>query len=640
MSKPATTLPSLRRQLVWTWLGLGIVTVVLSGVLVSFLIYMELRDQTLQRAEHIAKLLQTNIESLSDLDALQRLVTSASAGQDVEHIVVVSNQPSTVLAANRLKWTTHPLANLDNPHLRDELTTTLQKRLVQQHISVDTVGYTMPVLLNRVLQQEALHWGAVTIHLHTVGLYQRALVNGLQSAAAIFLVIALYFFLAFGRIRTLVLQPLQTLYNALNAMEHNNQVEIPATDMRSLEFAGLSQHLREAFNALASKQAELARLAMIVQSTDQGVIIMDAEGRIEWINKGMEGISAYHLQEVQGKTLKEALRGASAKSLQRISDAIQQGQAIEQELYHQPRLGQGVWLDCRIQAVKDNNRVKYFFAIARNINEQKTMQAVLAEERALLTQRVEERTQELTAANRELEKLSELKSQFIASMSHELRTPLNAILGFSGSLLEQRHGELNTYQQRSVSHIETSGRHLLEVINDILDLSKIEAGKFELRKGRVSLQEVGLSSLAFIRPQAEQQQLQVHLDIAESLTWIDADERRLRQILINLLSNAVKFTPPNGSIGLEIYPHNEDIVFCVWDTGIGIDEANQTYLFLPFYQLDSSLTRSHDGTGLGLLLSSQFAKLHGGHISLESVVGQGSRFYVHLPRHLANATDA
>ncbi len=269
----------------------------------------------------------------------------------------------------------------------------------------------------------------------------------------------------------------------------------------------------------------------------------------------------------------------------------------------------------------------------QEIAERKRAEQALEAERKLLAQRVAARTADLQTANLELARAARLKDEFLASMSHELRTPLNAVLGMSEALQEGVFGEVNENQRQSLKSIEESGRHLLELINDILDLSKIEAGKLELELRPVALKSVCESSLRLVRQDAMKKRIRVHSRIDEEIELFVADERRLKQILVNLLSNAVKFTPKGGEIGLDVAGDKENHVvqFVVWDTGIGISEEGMKRLFQPFVQLDSRLSREYAGTGLGLSLVQRLAAMHGGEVSVVSEVGQGSRFTVRLP---------
>jgi PAS domain S-box-containing protein len=239
----------------------------------------------------------------------------------------------------------------------------------------------------------------------------------------------------------------------------------------------------------------------------------------------------------------------------------------------------------------------------------------------------------LKDAIQELERALRVKDEFLANMSHELRTPLNAIIGLSDSMLEGFTGDLNPKQQKYISTVLDSGQHLLSLINDILDLAKIGAGQVTLEPNLVAVNSVCQSSLLMIKQLALKKSLAVHIDIDEQIDFITADERRLKQMIVNLLTNAVKFTPAKGQVGLEVRGDrtNQWTRFTVWDTGIGISKEDQARLFQPFVQVNSSLVRDAGGTGLGLALVAQMARLHGGHVSLESEPGKGSRFSFTLP---------
>jgi signal transduction histidine kinase len=217
-------------------------------------------------------------------------------------------------------------------------------------------------------------------------------------------------------------------------------------------------------------------------------------------------------------------------------------------------------------------------------------------------------------------------------MSHELRTPLTGVLGMAEALQAQTYGPLNARQLRSLQVIESSGRHLLELINDILDLSKIEAGQFELNRSFCSIEAVCRASLLMVSGMAHEKDQALSFSITPAQLYANVDPRRLKQMLVNLLSNAVKFTPEHEALGLEVEADGEaEIRLTVWDTGIGIAADGILKLFQPFTQLDSSLTRQYTGSGLGLALVRKMAELHGGRIEVQSEPGRGSRFSVILP---------
>jgi CheY-like chemotaxis protein len=226
-----------------------------------------------------------------------------------------------------------------------------------------------------------------------------------------------------------------------------------------------------------------------------------------------------------------------------------------------------------------------------------------------------------------------MKDEFLANMSHELRTPLNAILGLSESLLEQTPGPVNEKQHKYLGTINESGRHLLELINDILDLAKIESGQIKLDPGRVNIDTVCETSLRMIKQLAQKKNQTVQVEIEKDIGQVWADERRLKQMMVNLLSNAVKFTPEGGQLGLKVGVNylEAQLLISIWDHGIGIREEDLKRLFQPFVQLDSSLSRESSGTGLGLALVAEMARLHGGSVSVSSQPGQGSQFTILLP---------
>jgi len=256
-------------------------------------------------------------------------------------------------------------------------------------------------------------------------------------------------------------------------------------------------------------------------------------------------------------------------------------------------------------------------------------------ERQRAEAKLRQRTAELSAANLALAKASRLKDEFLASMSHELRTPLTGILAFAQVMQKSIYGSLNEKQLKAMRSIEDSGHHLLELINDILDLSKIEADKMEMELAVVLADEVCQSSLRLVKgmAQAKNQKLTYRLDPPD--LRLRADNRRLKQMLVNLLSNAIKFTPASGKLGLVVEgdSHLRVVRFTVWDTGIGIPAEQLPKLFQSFVQLDGRLAREHTGTGLGLALVRRMAEMHGGRVTVtsEGLSGLGSRFTITLP---------
>ncbi len=274
-------------------------------------------------------------------------------------------------------------------------------------------------------------------------------------------------------------------------------------------------------------------------------------------------------------------------------------------------------------------------ALAQEFNR---MAGRLRESYANLEQKVDDRThaladamQEVEAKSQQLEAVSQHKSEFLAHMSHELRTPLNAIIGFSEVLMEQTVGELNPKQRRYLSDILDSGLHLLSVINDILDLSKVEAGRMDLDVARFWLPETLEESLTMVREEASRRGILLDLNVDAEVGFFDGDERKVKQILFNLLSNAVKFTPNKGGVHLTAEAADGEVRISVADTGVGIAPEDQESIFEEFYQARARSTEAMPGTGLGLPLAKRFVELHGGRIWVTSEVAVGSTFIFALP---------
>lgn len=239
--------------------------------------------------------------------------------------------------------------------------------------------------------------------------------------------------------------------------------------------------------------------------------------------------------------------------------------------------------------------------------------------------------EELLNAKAVAELESKTKSEFLASMSHEIRTPLNAIIGYSDMLLDGILGELSEKQARSLGHISSSGRHLLELINNILDLSKVESGRVELNYEDFYASEVLGNVINIISPLAKKKNINLKASFEQEDISVCADKVRFKQILYNLVSNAIKFTPDNGVVKIVVSEKDDMLEVSVSDKGIGISSEDQKKLFTPFSQIDSDLSRQHDGTGLGLSLVKQLVELHGGNVSVESEPGKGSAFTFRIP---------
>ncbi len=256
--------------------------------------------------------------------------------------------------------------------------------------------------------------------------------------------------------------------------------------------------------------------------------------------------------------------------------------------------------------------------------------AQLKDHRDRLEDEVRERTRELAIAKDRAEAADRIKSAFLATMSHELRTPLNSIVGFTGILLQGMAGPLTDEQRKQLGMVQGSARHLHALINDVLDISKIEAGQLEIVVAQVAMSEVVTSVVQTIKPLAERKGIAVRTEIAAEVGTLESDRRRLEQVLLNLVNNGVKFTE-RGEVVIRCALDGEWLVTAVSDTGIGIAAADLGTLFVPFQQLDAGLSRAHEGTGLGLSISQRLVELLGGTISVASEPGVGSTFSFRLP---------
>lgn len=371
------------------------------------------------------------------------------------------------------------------------------------------------------------------------------------------------------------------------------------------------------------RQREATYRALFENSND-GIFLMSPDGEDVAANE--------QALKMLGYTLEEYLRLPSNS----IAAADQQADANERfaavlrgyqvPLYERTFIGKSgkkVEVEINLSPVRDaTGRIILVQSVVRDITERKKAQEALRESR-----------DKLSAANSALEKASRMKDEFLASMSHELRTPLTGILGLSEVLQLEVFGALNEKQARALNNIETSGRHLLELINDILDLSKIEAGKLDLQFEPCSVSDICQASLQLMKGMAHQKHQNIDFSMKPALINVRADARRLKQMLVNLLGNAVKFTPEGGQLGLDVIADRGQklVFFTVWDKGIGIEAEAMGKLFKPFTQLDSSLARQYSGTGLGLSLVQRMAELHGGSIDVKSKPGEGSRFTICLP---------
>ena len=360
------------------------------------------------------------------------------------------------------------------------------------------------------------------------------------------------------------------------------------------------------------------RYGFLAESMRDAFVSVTMTGQITQFNEMYRAMLGYDREELATKTYVDLTPDEWHEFEANLvtSQVLPTGHSEIYEKEYRRKDGTVFPVELRTTLLRDaDGRPQEMWAIIRDITERKCREG------------------ELLQARRAAEEANRAKSAFLAAMSHELRTPLNAILGFSEILRDGILGDLNVQQRQGVTNIEENGRHLLTLITDLLDFSRIEAGRMDLDLTPVDLDELCQASLNLVRDAALKKQLAVSHPRHQSPPTMLTDPRRLQQILVKLLDNAVKFTPDGGGIGLEVTSDakRQEVRFTVWDTGIGIAPDDLEQLFKPFVQLDSRLARQHEGTGLGLILVARLTELLGGAVTVASEPGVGSRIVVTLP---------
>ncbi len=376
------------------------------------------------------------------------------------------------------------------------------------------------------------------------------------------------------------------------------------------------------------------RFREILEAAPDAILQVDAQGRIILLNRVAEDMFGYTREEL----LEQPVEVLIPEELRGRHDA-------HRAHYHKNPMTRAMGSGLMLEGVrKDGSRFPVEIslspsqssegfrvtAIIRDTTERRMAEDRLRRIQEEYTQRLAETNAELEMTNRELERANRLKTEFLASMSHELRTPLHTIIGFSELLAEELEGPLNDKQRRFVQHVHKDSLHLLELINDILDISKIEAGRLELRREAFDFASLVAESLASVRALAEakSQRLEAQLDVP---TAVDADRLRIKQVLVNLLSNAIKFTPEGGRIRVEANVQDSFVAISVSDDGIGIPAEEQEFIFDKFHQVGATTKGVREGTGLGLAITKRLVEEHGGTIRVKSQLQKGSTFVITLP---------
>ncbi len=379
------------------------------------------------------------------------------------------------------------------------------------------------------------------------------------------------------------------------------------------------------------------RISLLLESLPDAIFEVDASGRIVLANMEAERMFQRSNEELLGLRVEELIpkRFLGSHISHRDHYAVhpvRRPMGAGLDLYAVRKDGTEFAVDINLSPL-ECEEIGHVLCVIRDVSPRRAVE----EKVNVLNQNLERRSAELAAANeelsfqnREVERTNRLKSEFLASMSHELRTPLNTILGFSELLSEEGAGPLNDKQKRFVTHISRDAHHLLELINDILDLSKIEAGRLELRPEPFAMAVAIAEVLTSIRPLAAAKNIMIDSDLDTTMI-LQADRLRFKEILYNLFSNAIKFTPANGRIWIESTVDGGSVRILIGDTGIGIAPEDQQSIFESFRQASATTKGVREGTGLGLAITKRLVEHHGGRIWVESEPGAGSRFYFTLP---------
>ena len=376
------------------------------------------------------------------------------------------------------------------------------------------------------------------------------------------------------------------------------------------------------------------RFRELLEAAPDAIIEVDQEGRIFVLNQVTEKLFGYSREELLGHPVEllvpEAARAHHSQHRANYKEhPATRPMGSNLKLEGQRKDGTRFPVEISLSPVKSEDGFRVT-AVIRDVTDRRKAEDHLRSIQEQYNQELAERNQELAERNVQIERANRLKSEFLASMSHELRTPLHTVIGFSELLEEESQGPLNEKQKRFIDHIHRDSLHLLELINDILDLSKIESGRLELRPEVFDLAGLLEECLRSIRPQAVTRGLDIGLGQTASVA-LEADRLRVKQVLMNLLSNAVKFTPQGGKIRVEARLEGPNAEITVTDTGIGIPATEHESVFDKFYQVSATTKGVREGTGLGLAITRHLIEEHGGTIRLKSEVGKGSSFTFTLP---------
>lgn len=433
----------------------------------------------------------------------------------------------------------------------------------------------------------------------------------------------------------------KTLYETIHQRKDGSRFPVEIS-LRAIDIEGKKFYLAVIRDITEHKEHEKAlqeseyKYRELVEHANSIILHWMRDGRITFLNEFGQRFFGYSAEEIIGRhvigTIVPAIE-SDGRDLNRLMEQILLDPvAFERNINENMRRnGERVWIAWTNRIVHDaQGRVAEILSIGTDITELKQAEETIRELNAGLERRVAERTAELAVAMDKAQEADRIKSAFLASMSHELRTPLNSIIGFTGMVLQGLAGPLNEEQTKQLGMVRGSARHLLDLINDILDISKIEAGQFKILSENFDLRGSIEKTVQIISPLADKKNILLHSRIEDNISDMRGDQRRVEQIILNLLNNAVKFTD-HGEIHLNCYLDNGFVTLSVKDTGIGIKPENINMIFEAFRQVDAGTARTQEGTGLGLNITKKLVEMMGGSIHVKSEWEKGSTFTVILP---------
>lgn len=454
----------------------------------------------------------------------------------------------------------------------------------------------------------------------------------------LFLLLFILAYLLASRAQKIITDPVLELANLTASISESQDFSVRLKPYGRDEVGILYEQFNNMLSQIQKSQAERDEaikettfLAHVFKSINENVTITDLKDDIIFVNQSLLKTYGYTRAELIGQNI-EMLRSKnnSPDVIREIYPATLEG-GWDGELLNRRKDGREFPIRIRTTIIYDEaNKPVAIVGVSTDITKHKKEQEELMQYRDHLEEMVKKRTAELELEKEKALSADRLKSAFLATMSHELRTPLNSIIGFSGILMQGLPGPLNEEQKKQLGMLQQSARHLLSLINDVLDISKIEAGQLKVNINEFNLPEVIHRVVEINKPLADKKNLQIHVTIDPEVNEIVSDKQRIQQVLINLLNNAIKFTD-EGSVSIDCLKVGDQIQLQVKDTGIGIEKEKIPLLFKPFTQIDTGLTRKHEGTGLGLSICKKLLDMLNGGIGVISEHNVGSTFIVKLP---------